>query len=299
MERAGAVAALLAVALLAANAAHAAGGEQGEPKPPAAASEPESPEPGAQSAEPSDKGRASESAEQAASDSASRIRLAQQHFEEALGHYRDGEYRAAAERLRRALALDPGSRDLVYNLALVTEKLGDLEGALEQFRRLQRMESDPAEMERVERAIRRLEGALRERARQTASAQKVGEPLPAIARRPLRRLGARSNQRRVATVGSSAPRQWLPWQPSLEWCWPSPRLQCTLARARAPRQRRASTSFRRAPTPRSRSPWPRTYPLGSAQRRGWQGIWRPCPPASPVPDGHGWPVPATVPRWPR
>src|SRR5690348_444092 len=50
-----------------------------------------------------------------------------QHFEEALVHYREGHYRAAVAELEAALTFDPTSKDLLYNLALVHEKLGQLD----------------------------------------------------------------------------------------------------------------------------------------------------------------------------
>ena len=55
---------------------------------------------------------------------------AKHHFDEALAHYREGHYRAAIAELKAALTFDPTSKDLVYNLALVHEKLGELDLAI-------------------------------------------------------------------------------------------------------------------------------------------------------------------------
>ena len=84
---------------------------------------------------------------------------AAEHFERALDWYRAGKYRRAVEELRAALARDPGGKDLVFNLALVQEKLGDLTGAITSLERFQTMEKDPKELERAAQTIERLKGA--------------------------------------------------------------------------------------------------------------------------------------------
>ncbi len=84
---------------------------------------------------------------------------AHEHFERALVWYRAGKYRLAVEELDAALDRDPGGKDLVFNLALVQEKLGDLEGAIRSLQRFQAMEKDAAEIERAAQTIQRLEGA--------------------------------------------------------------------------------------------------------------------------------------------
>jgi len=91
------------------------------------------------------------------------------HFERALARYRNGEYHAAARELQQALVLDPDSRDLVYNLGLVYEKLGDLDAAIAQFLRLLEIERDPAEVDRVLLVLRRLEGARQQREKRPAA----------------------------------------------------------------------------------------------------------------------------------
>ncbi len=84
---------------------------------------------------------------------------AHEHFERALTWYRAGKYRQAVEELNAALDRDPGGKDLVFNLALVQEKLGDLDGAIRSLGRFQSLEKDPAELERAAQAIERLQGA--------------------------------------------------------------------------------------------------------------------------------------------
>lgn len=84
---------------------------------------------------------------------------ARPHFEQALSLYRAGKYRLAIVELHAALELDPAGKDLVFNLALVQEKLGDLPGAIVSLERFQTMEKDPAELERAGQTIQRLQGA--------------------------------------------------------------------------------------------------------------------------------------------
>lgn len=84
---------------------------------------------------------------------------AAEHFERALAWYRAGKYRLAVEELKAALERDPGGKDLVFNLALVQEKQGDLAGAIDSLQRFQTMEKDPKELERASLAIERLRGA--------------------------------------------------------------------------------------------------------------------------------------------
>ncbi|MCA9631647.1 MAG: tetratricopeptide repeat protein [Myxococcales bacterium] len=100
--------------------------------------------------------------------------VAQEHFQAALTAYREGKYERAVEELEEALRLDPSGKDLVYNLGLVHEKLGNLDKALFYFRRYLEMESDPAERQRAEVIVQRLAGA-QERALRAGSG---GEDAP-------------------------------------------------------------------------------------------------------------------------
>ena len=87
---------------------------------------------------------------------------ARRHFDVALECYSRGRYRDAIAELEAARRLDPSGKDLVYNLALVHEKLGELPQALTYLRRYLEMETDAEERARTEASILRLEGALRE-----------------------------------------------------------------------------------------------------------------------------------------
>jgi tetratricopeptide (TPR) repeat protein len=86
-------------------------------------------------------------------------RRAKPHFDAALAHYERGRYREAAAELELALSLDPSGKDLLYNLGLVHERLGELGAALHYLRRARVLETDPAEQQRLDRSLRRIEGA--------------------------------------------------------------------------------------------------------------------------------------------
>ena len=119
---------------------------------------------------------------------------AHEHFARALDWYRSGKYRLAAQELDAALDRDPGGKDLVFNLALVQEKLGDLDGAIQSLQRFQGMEKDPAELERAAQTIERLEGA-----RVELMAHAEGAPTPVVPCPVLRQRG-----RFDAWVGATA-----------------------------------------------------------------------------------------------
>jgi tetratricopeptide (TPR) repeat protein len=103
---------------------------------------------------------------------------AHEHFEQALALYRAGKYRRAVEELDLALASDPTGKDLVYNLALVQEKLGDFDGAIASLQRFQGMEKDPAELERAAQTIERLQGARAELATAGPRTESGAAPCP-------------------------------------------------------------------------------------------------------------------------
>ena len=115
--------------------------------------------------------------------SASPAAQAAEHFERALAWYRTGNYRRAVDELEAALERDPGGKDLVFNLALVQEKQGDLAGAIASLVRFQSMEKDPKELERASQTIARLRGAQAELLAVVPSAPAVvalpPEPCPA------------------------------------------------------------------------------------------------------------------------
>ena len=70
--------------------------------------------------------------------------------------YQQGEYRAAIARLEAAVALDPDGKELVYNLAVIHEKLGEIELAERFYRRYLEMETAAKEREEVEAVLQRL-----------------------------------------------------------------------------------------------------------------------------------------------
>lgn len=76
-------------------------------------------------------------------------------------HYDAGRYRDAIVDLKAALALDPESPNLLYNVARVSELLGNLDEAIAYYTRYVGMLSDAEndERERITATIHRLEGA--------------------------------------------------------------------------------------------------------------------------------------------
>lgn len=107
---------------------------------------------------------------------------AARHFEAALEHYRTGKYRDALGELEEAYSLDPTGKDLVYNLAVVSEKLGRFDDAIHYLTRYLELETDPKELERTRDVIRRLEGARAELA--PRSSAPPAPPCPAPAQTP-------------------------------------------------------------------------------------------------------------------
>jgi len=79
--------------------------------------------------------------------------------DEARDLYAQGRYRDAVARLEAARALDPEGKELVYNLALIHERLGDVDAAALYYRRYLAMETVPKEREKIQSVLRRLEGA--------------------------------------------------------------------------------------------------------------------------------------------
>jgi tetratricopeptide (TPR) repeat protein len=86
---------------------------------------------------------------------------ARDHFPRARALYAQGAYRVAITELEAALALDP-DKNLVFNLGVVNEKLGNIDEALRHFRRYVEMDVTEQERAKAESFIKRLEGAKRE-----------------------------------------------------------------------------------------------------------------------------------------
>ena len=87
---------------------------------------------------------------------------ARDHFQRARELYQAGSYHEAIAELEAALALDPNGQDLVFNLGVVNEKLGNIDDALRHFRHYLEMDLEPAQRARAESLVKRLEGAKRE-----------------------------------------------------------------------------------------------------------------------------------------
>lgn len=99
--------------------------------------------------------------------------------DEARKLYESGEYRRAIEKLERAVTLDPTAAILVYNLALLHEKLAEVDRAEGYYRRYLELETEPAQREKALATLKRLEGAKRELAKPEAAAKGAGPSAPA------------------------------------------------------------------------------------------------------------------------
>ncbi len=87
---------------------------------------------------------------------------AEVHYKRAKELYQLGRYREAIAQLEAALKLDPKGAELLYNLGLVHEKLGDADEAIDAYRRYLAVlgnDVDPEEKKKIEGVIKRLEGA--------------------------------------------------------------------------------------------------------------------------------------------
>lgn len=79
-------------------------------------------------------------------------------------HYEAGRYREAIVDLKAALELDPESPNLIYNVARVSELLGNLDEAIAYYSRYLELlpRTEKEERDRIRSALRRLEGARRD-----------------------------------------------------------------------------------------------------------------------------------------
>jgi tetratricopeptide (TPR) repeat protein len=118
-----------------------------------------------------------------------RVKQAMALHDEARELHAHGRYRAAIARLEAALALDPQGKELVYNLALIHERLGEIDPAVAYYRRYLETETDPREREKIEGVLQRLDGAKQDLGVAPASAP------PAVA----------------APVVAAPPRSFGPW----------------------------------------------------------------------------------------
>jgi tetratricopeptide (TPR) repeat protein len=87
---------------------------------------------------------------------------AKQHFQRGRELYSQGAYREAITELEAAHKLDPTAKDLVYNLSIVNEKLGQIDEALHYLHAYLEMDLEAPERTRAEAAVKRLEGSKKE-----------------------------------------------------------------------------------------------------------------------------------------
>ena len=105
---------------------------------------------------------------------------AQEHFQKARDLYSQGSYRDALGELEVARGLDPKAKDLVMNLGIVNEKLGNYDDAIKWFHTfLDMTDVTAAEKSRAEGFIKRIEGAKKE-----AAAKPPPPPPPATTTAP-------------------------------------------------------------------------------------------------------------------
>jgi tetratricopeptide (TPR) repeat protein len=81
-----------------------------------------------------------------------------QHYERGRAYYAVGRYRSAINELETAIALDPAGYNLFFDLGLVYERVGDADHALAAYRHYVQHVTDPAERDRAERIISRVQG---------------------------------------------------------------------------------------------------------------------------------------------
>ncbi len=87
---------------------------------------------------------------------------AEKHYKRARELYQLGRYREAIAQLEAALKFDPKGAELLYNLGLIREKLGDVDEAVAAYRRYLDVlgpDADPEEVAKIKNIIKRLEGA--------------------------------------------------------------------------------------------------------------------------------------------
>jgi tetratricopeptide (TPR) repeat protein len=142
---------------------------------------------------------------------------ARKHFEKARSYYGQGAYREAIAELEAAHVLDPSAKDLVFNLGVVHEKLGDIDDALRWFRLFTTMDLTAQERERADAYIKRLEGAKKEVEDKQAAQQKPTGPQrgappsrvsteptpPPVLPPPERSSGGRVDGLTVAAIGAT------------------------------------------------------------------------------------------------
>ena len=87
--------------------------------------------------------------------------------------YAEGRYRDALVRLDEAVTSDPNGGQLYFNLGKIHELLGEFEPALVMYRRALELESNPAERDRLQAMVKRVEGAQVASERETSLAKSL------------------------------------------------------------------------------------------------------------------------------
>lgn len=102
-----------------------------------------------------------------------------EHYERGRREYLAGRYQDALQELKAALALDPNSPNLVYNVARVNEDLSEFDEAIKYYNRYRMLLPPGASEERdkTEKTIRRLQGA-RDELEQRRRTERLSEPAP-------------------------------------------------------------------------------------------------------------------------
>jgi tetratricopeptide (TPR) repeat protein len=120
------------------------------------------------------------------------VAAARRHYEKAKAFYAQGAYREAIGELEAAHTLDPSAKDLVFNLGVVHEKLGDIDDALKWFRLYTTMNLTQAERDRADAYVKRLDGAKKEvedRQAAEAASGSHGTPPPPTPPPPIKEKG--------------------------------------------------------------------------------------------------------------
>jgi tetratricopeptide (TPR) repeat protein len=120
------------------------------------------------------------------------IARARPHFEAAQQYYEDGEFALALREFRRAHELT-SEPELLYNIAVCYERLGDFEEAVASLERYLANEREVAERAAAEDRLRRLRASIAQRAELDGAAaspdpvvpEPIGAPPPAAAPIPI------------------------------------------------------------------------------------------------------------------
>jgi tetratricopeptide (TPR) repeat protein len=88
---------------------------------------------------------------------------AQEHFARAKALYLRGEYRQSIVELQTARRLDPHAVELVYNLAVVHEKLGEIDAAIASWREYEALATTDEERQKAQTSVNRLDAFKKKR----------------------------------------------------------------------------------------------------------------------------------------